>query len=149
MCPTLWAIFFMHCIPSTKRGHASKWKSSMLKFVMVATREYQTCFTDGRRVCSSLMVMILWGAEWEALNFRLKDGDIEWNPLSWNHVWRTTVFSIVGFTKIVVLEIVPTVFPLKSVTWMPLIAIAGGVGKPWRLESLAYSIWKCSSQSVM
>ena len=47
------------------------------------------------------------------------------------------------------LEIVPTVFPLNSVTWPPLIATAGGIGKPQRLVSSAPSIWKWSPQSVM
>ena len=54
-----------------------------------------------------------------------------------------------GFIKTIVLEIVPTVFPLKSVTRPPLIAIAGGIGKPCRLASLDPSIWQCSPQSVM
>jgi len=116
---------------------------------MVASREYQTAFSDDWRVCRSLMVVTLREPEWEALNFRLSDGDVEWNPFSWNQFWRIEVCSIYGFIKTVVLEIVPTVFPLNYVTWPPLIATSGGVGKPWRLESSAPSIWQWSPQSVM
>ena len=111
---------------------------------MVATREYQIGFLDGWRICSSLMVMILRGEEWQALNFRLKDGDAERNQLSSKHIWRRTLSSIFGFIKRVVFEIVLTFFPLNYVTQPPLIAKTGGVSKPRRLASLVPSIWKFS-----
>ena len=47
------------------------------------------------------------------------------------------------------LEIVPIVFPLNYVTRPPLIATAGGIGKPWRPASSSPSIWQWSPQSVM
>ena len=83
------------------------------------------------------------------MNLRIKEGDAEQNPSPCNHFWRTEVCSIFGFIKIVVLEIVPTVFPLNYVTRLPLIAKAGGVAKQRRLASSTPSIWQCSPQSDM
>ena len=81
------------------------------------------------------MVMLLRGAESEALNFWLKDGDAERNPLSSNHVWRRKISSIFGFIKTIVFEIVPIVFPLNSITRLPLIDKPRRVYKPRRLAS--------------
>ena len=69
------------------------------------------------------------------IEFQLKDGDAEQNPLSSNHLWRRTISSIFGFIKRVVFKIVPTIFPSKSITRPPLIAETRGVAKPQRLAS--------------